>query len=619
MRATAAIVAFALVAAIVAPVLLGPGGRDRSSDRTSALLSLFADRAFFVSRTPGDSSERGAGELAPRERTSLAFRFAEESSTCLWEPVGNLEEFRAGDTGLSFRFEGIRSGIAVAGPIDAASFDVIVCDVEFRGAGPVKLCAVWEREDDGDTRLGALTQVGRYQKSTQHASADGTPSRLRIYVGDHPDWSGTVSRLYLLPKIQVRAGELRFRSIELMRIGISERLTPDASGATRAKIDTESRPVLYAPPPSRWTEHVRVPAKARLETGFAVLEPAWNRIARPVEFAIEVRDADRNVVDEFRTTIDPRRRPSDRRWFDARIDLARHAGRDVAITFETRVPDEGTPADAEAERLYAVWSAPAVVSGRGGAGPPNVILVSLDTLRADRLSEYGHAFPTSPVLDALARRGVLFETCISQAPETLPAHRTMLTGTYPMRHRSTSFFGTRASTSLPSVAQILKERGYATAAFTEGGGVSSHYGFDRGFDRYDNGPQRESDRDAVRDRSGFSFVERTFRRAEEWVRENADRPFFLFLHTYEIHMPYGPPPPFDRIFDPDYPGPLRSMFFRESLIEFDARGECPSTDDLGWILSLYDGGVRYTDRCLGRFLEAIDEAGLTSNTLLVVT
>jgi arylsulfatase A-like enzyme len=82
--------------------------------------------------------------------------------------------------------------------------------------------------------------------------------------------------------------------------------------------------------------------------------------------------------------------------------------------------------------------------------------------------------PTTPVLDAVSRRGVLFRTCIAQAPETLPSHRSIMTGTYPGRHRSTSFFGTLSRTDLPSIARVLSKEGYDTAAFTEGGGVSSH-------------------------------------------------------------------------------------------------------------------------------------------------
>ncbi|MBW2278429.1 MAG: sulfatase-like hydrolase/transferase, partial [Deltaproteobacteria bacterium] len=170
---------------------------------------------------------------------------------------------------------------------------------------------------------------------------------------------------------------------------------------------------------------------------------------------------------------------------------------------------------------------------------PSVILISIDTLRADKLGCYGYRErETSPSIDALAADGVLFENFITSSPWTTPAHLSMLTALYPTTHGLTASFkevkrdiqrkGKHHFFKLPesrvTLAEALKESGFATAAFTGGVTMAPMLGFDQGFDRYDS--------------SMFKLDERNVGRMLDWIRGQRGRKFFLFWHTFEVHAPY---------------------------------------------------------------------------------
>jgi len=176
-----------------------------------------------------------------------------------------------------------------------------------------------------------------------------------------------------------------------------------------------------------------------------------------------------------------------------------------------------------------------------GASADRVVLITIDTLRADHLGCYGGRWVATPALDALAERGVRFETAISPAPLTLPAHTSLMTGLEPPRHgvRNNSTF--RLDGGLPTLAERMREEGFATAAFVGAVVLDRQYGLARGFDHYE-------DRMAPRRAAGdFGFAERTADRvidaATRWL-EGAPARFFLWVHLYDPHAGYQPPPRF---------------------------------------------------------------------------
>lgn len=185
---------------------------------------------------------------------------------------------------------------------------------------------------------------------------------------------------------------------------------------------------------------------------------------------------------------------------------------------------------------------------------PDILLVTIDTLRADHVGCYGYSRPTTPNLDRLAREGVRYGNCQSVAPITLPSHATILTGQLPPRHGVRNNTSYRLPESVPTLAEALRAQGYRCGAFVGALPVAARFGLDRGFDVYDDAlPQAPQ---------GFHFPERPARMvvqsAMRWVREqDSHQPVFTWVHFFEPHHPYEPPPPFDGSFaDRPYDGEI---------------------------------------------------------------
>lgn len=227
-------------------------------------------------------------------------------------------------------------------------------------------------------------------------------------------------------------------------------------------------------------------------------------------------------------------------------------------------------------------SGPAV-SSIGPTAGANVVLITLDTTRADRLGCYGGDPEVTPVLDGLARRGVLFEQMQAAAPITLPSHASMLSGLYPYHHgvRNNGMFA--LSNDVETLATVFSDAGYATGAFVSASVLARRFGLDQGFDIYDDDLSRGSHltRRGVPARRG----DLTLEAALDWIGEApADRPFFCWLHLYDPHAPYDPPPEFRRRFPTDP----------------------------------YAGEIAFTDSLVGQVVEFLEDRGLSGNTFVHV-
>lgn len=233
----------------------------------------------------------------------------------------------------------------------------------------------------------------------------------------------------------------------------------------------------------------------------------------------------------------------------------------------------------------------------------------LDTLRADGLSAYGNPRATSPAIDALAARGVLFENAMSHAPWTLPSFVGLLSGRYP----SQAVF---AQGSLQnSLLDVLRSAGWSTAAFTEGGYVSRHFGMDRGFEVF----QEEEGKTRLvldpRPTQGTGSIEHTFDGAIDWLREPHAKPFFLMVHTYEIHFPYR-----NREYAQSLPhGRLGATYEEKQRLAIRKGALAVGEEERTYVRALYDGGVHSADTQVRRLLDALEETGLAADTVVVVT
>lgn len=242
----------------------------------------------------------------------------------------------------------------------------------------------------------------------------------------------------------------------------------------------------------------------------------------------------------------------------------------------------------------------AAASPSARSARPNVILITLDTLRADHLGLYGYERDTSPHLDALAKESVVFDHAVAQASWTRPSHRSLFTSRLPSR--------VGAAPRLPS---LFKDAGYETAAFTGGVNMSAKFGFGDGFTTYE---------ESLR---GWT---QSFPRVEAWLRSRTSAPFFLFVQTYDIHLPYSPPAPDRDRYFPEYDGKITGAKTSELLKKMrrrapyrDFRGDIElSDDDRKKIVALYDGGIRFADRWLGELVSLLKELGLWDDSMLVV-
>jgi arylsulfatase A-like enzyme len=182
---------------------------------------------------------------------------------------------------------------------------------------------------------------------------------------------------------------------------------------------------------------------------------------------------------------------------------------------------------------------------QGSRDRPDIVLVSIDTLRADHLHSYGYARATSPTIDALAARGALFLDARSPAPWTLPAHATMLTGLLPANHEVIED-GLGLADDTPRLASALGTAGYRTGAFVTALFVSRTYGFDRGFERFEDFDIRTMKENLTKETDAGEVVDAAL---DWWSTIPAEQPVFLFLHFYDVHYDYDPPGSYGSLFD----------------------------------------------------------------------
>ena len=211
----------------------------------------------------------------------------------------------------------------------------------------------------------------------------------------------------------------------------------------------------------------------------------------------------------------------------------------------------------------------------------NVILISIDTCRADYLSCYGYPRKTTPNIDAIAKEAVLFEHVVSPVPMTLPAHSSILTGTNPLYHGVRENIDYRLEKFNLTLAELLRQKRYTTGAIISSFVLDSQFGLNQGFDTYNDHFIQQMTSWYVNERRG----DEASRFACDWLEKHKSEKFFLFLHYFDPHHDYRPPEPFATIFKDN----------------------------------LYAGEIAYTDYCIGEVILKLKELGLYDSTLLIIT
>ena len=358
--------------------------------------------------------------------------------------------------------------------------------------------------------------------------------------------------------------------------------------------------MAYRPPPGGTTSHrtpaLRIPPGATLDFSIGILEEA--RDQGPVRFSIaECESSECAIV--FEEILDPAD-DSVPAWHDRRISLVDLAGHTRALAFETEL------IGGDGDRFsMPVWANPTLRAEPVPSDPeyPNLILLSIDTLRRDHLGAYGYHRDTSPFLDGqLAARGTVFENLTAEAPSTGPSHMTMFTSLPTLVHR---VYGLRPpGVRLLTLAEVLRAAGFETAAFTEDGPLAHHRGFELGFDLYHENKTPSGPHPIW---SPKGEAEQTFRRGREWMLQRGDSPFFLFLHTFQVHAPHRPPEPYSDLFADSRSRPL--VHLAEGSRRWNKREQ---------LVADYDREIRYVDDELEGLVHWLENSGLAENTILAV-
>jgi arylsulfatase A-like enzyme len=353
-----------------------------------------------------------------------------------------------------------------------------------------------------------------------------------------------------------------------------------------------------------------------MQVAFTIVCPPDQQCVGGVRFNVDaVRGAQRETLLKTRILFN-----GPAAWQTRVIPLA--AERDTPVTVELTVAPYGPTGTPPRQLPIGLWAEPLII-GEATRRRPNLLLISLDTLRADHLGSYGYTRPTSPTLDRFAAEGVRFAQAMSQSPWTTPAHMSLFTSLYPTAHqvnrsvrRTIKIMAGKdrqhaLAQSVTTLPELLRANGYHTLALTGGATMTGVLGFAQGFDVY-----REDATKLTRD-VGVTLG--------NWINTFGRDPFFLFLHTFEVHTPYT------RL---TFAAPLLSDDQRAELLALVRPRPAHEWFDLNNQLmtylrehglfrrevteALYDGGIRAADDFLAGLFTSLQHRGLYDETLIII-
>jgi arylsulfatase A-like enzyme len=501
--------------------------------------------------------------------------------------------------------------------VDLAADQVFYLEVEADGLSRDHLRLAWRRSDE---EVGVAPRARRWVQPGGGASVGVGTQSYRFHLTHHGAWRGRIEELWL--SVQAAPGEtvLLRRVAALGRQMRVQALQELAARPLKVELDDEVRDALVVPPGTLIERILTVPAEAELRWAFG-LEP---EARHGVEFVLAVAEGNEVLSILWSRRLDPHKGEAGR-WFSGRQDLSRFGGKRVRFVLETR-----TNMALEDLSGLPIWAHPMVVQKPPADPPFNVLLISVDTLRSDHLSLYGYPRPTSPHLDAWAKRSAaVFEQTVAAAPWTLPSHVSMLSGLDAVRHGLNHDVGGGAlsyeSPPFDVLPEILRRVGYRTAAITGGAYLHPSYGFARGFEQYRSWPSRGRARNELK---------RGVDRSLKFLKQHRETPFFLFLHTYDVHDPYVARRPFFKRVAPAGleapPGEIAlwSPAFEEQngfrqvnrfLLRHGPEKRFLESSDRPLIEAFYDSGIAHMDVEISRLLTGLEELGLSQRTIVVLT
>jgi arylsulfatase A-like enzyme len=469
--------------------------------------------------------------------------------------------------------------------LDMEFRDLRAIEIRLAASAGERLRLWWAGTKELDPKFTLVNEIVAGEQASRYVIRTET---LRGYDGLH------LSRLRLDPADGADA-QVRVESIRL--IGREGFYAGRGHGLAQEMIGNQIRHVVFHRAPSEIAWDVTIPAAGRLDVGAGLLD------ARPgVTVAARIEDGGRST-ELFRAALS-----DESAWTDFTADLSRWRGRAVRLVLA---------AASERAGQIVLWSNPLVSGAPAGERPWNVLIYLVDTLRADHVSAYGAANPTSPAIDAVAQGGALFEHCTSAACWTRPSVASLLTSLPPPMHGVTDH-GLAASEAVVTLAEQLRRAGYVTAAFSTSSHPGSSSNLQQGYDFFFEPPAITHDASLVEEGKAKDFTKKNSvylnHAVFPWLDRWGERPFFLYVHAMDPHAPYEPPAPWDTIFSTGYHGPIGGGFDGPGAFE-NARTEA----ELAHVRSLYDGDIRGNDENIGALMEDLRRRGVLDRTLVVIT
>ena len=376
------------------------------------------------------------------------------------------------------------------------------------------------------------------------------------------------------------AAETDFSPIRLIELSSPEPAAP-------VELADETRKALTIDLASRLEFDLSLPETPTLSFAVGASSPGRPTLLAPVVFRVLVGE-----TEVFREVI---RRSQGARWFPRVVDLTPWSRKTARIVLEARRGEGGV--EGAEKHVLAHWGNPILRSRARTPESAALILISIDCLRADHVGAYGYGRETTPNLDAFARESTLFRNAMAVSSYTLPTHASMLTGLPPSFHGATQ--RRRISRSVDSLPELLSRGGYHVQGVVSAPFLSPVYGFADGFDTYRFSSDRAS-----------GLVDQ----ALELLEEGAGFRQFLFLHLFDVHLPYSPPREFiDRF------ATARTEDITDLHSRILNRMHPESESSIEQARSLYDGEIAYVDSELGRFFRELRRRGLYDSSLIVVT
>ena len=459
-----------------------------------------------------------------------------------------------------------------------------------------------------DMRWRSAGESVRNERSIRALARDATPGPtavLRFDLSREPQWSGSIESLEFR-LVGSAANRPLLRRVRFIRSVLDEkRLAELAPRPWRVEIDSEIRDSYLLTPAVPWTATLGIAGASQLVVDSGVLIGSRPAIRGRAEY----RDSQGRSIGSLNFDLGERGEEA-RGWRSSRVALAPpHGSAGAVLTIGVDPDESGNPS------LLAL-SGVAIIPDSERDRRPNILLVSIDTLRADRVSLYGAPRGNTPALDAWAELPgtAIFERAYAGASSTLPSHATLLTGRSVLAHGA--YDEAPLSRALPTLAEALAASGFRTAAVTGGGYLHPRYGLDRGFQSYRHWQRPPGGRTTDLD----DGIERVLT-----LLKDGSRPQFVFLHTYDVHGPYRDHSE-DRaarrslVVSPKTRGGIGPAGLERWPVVFDGRDQRDLADgEIPLVRELYDSGVRRMDGLIGRLLEGIRSLGLEGSTLIVFT